>query len=228
MAEMQNDSESFGWVAIKLAAVISMAFLLQNILPQYVNFFILDTSAILLRPWTLITYIFLHGSPYHLFSNMFALALFGSVLEKVAGWRSFLKVFFATGVFSGFVGLFFYTSMIGASGAVFGVMGVLAAIRPKMVVPAFGVPMPMIAAIILYALLALGGTFFPSDVANVGHLAGMSLGLLIGLAWRERYKEEKKKAKKAGLSDEEFREWEDRYMRRRYKRKGDLIVFEEG
>lgn len=225
----ETSEPKFNWVSIKLVIIISFVFLLQLTFPQSFVPFILDSSKVIFQPWTLITYIFLHGSFSHLISNMFALALFGSILEKVIGHRNFLKVFFFSGVLSGMAGLPFYSSMIGASGSVFGIMGVLAAIRPKMMVPAFGVPMYMILAIAIYAALDMGGIFFPDNVAHIGHLSALFFGIFIGLVWRKKYQiVEKKRDKRYEISDEEFREWEDKYMRRKLKRRGELIVFDDG
>jgi hypothetical protein len=145
---------------------------------------------------------------------MLALFIFGSMLEKVVGYKNFLKVFFFTGIFSGIISIFFYSSVIGASGAIFGVMGMLALLRPKTVVWTLGVPMYIIVAIIIYASLDLAGVFYPDDIAHLGHLSALILGLLIGLAWRKKYKVIEKKKKEFVLSEEEFRKWEDKYMRK--------------
>jgi membrane associated rhomboid family serine protease len=204
----------FNWIAAKLLLIITFVFLLQTISPQTFEIFVLKRSEILFRPWTFVTYIFLHGSFLHLFSNMLSLFIFGSILEKVVGYKNFLKVFFFTGIFSGVVSTFFYSSVIGASGAIFGVMGVLALIRPKMVVWAFGVPMYIIVAIIIYASLDLAGVFYPDDIAHLGHLSALILGILIGLAWKKKYQVFEKKKKEFVLSEEEFQKWEDKYMKK--------------
>ena len=206
----------FNWIAAKLVLVISLVFLLQKIFPQIFEIFILKRSEVLFEPWTLVTYIFLHGSFLHLFSNMFALFIFGSILEKVVGYKNFLKVFFFTGILSGAFSLFFYNSVIGASGAIFGVMGTLALLRPKMVIWALGVPMYMIVAIIVYAALDLAGVFYPDNIAHIGHLLALVLGILIGLLWKKKYGVvEKKKKEEFKLNEEEFRKWEDKYMKRK-------------
>jgi len=111
------------------------------------------------------------------------------------------------------VSLFFYPSVIGASGAIFGIMGVLAVIRPKMVVPAFGVPIPMVVAAVMWAALDLGGVFYPSSTANIGHLAGLGAGIVVGFWLRPRYKLAEKKKEKIKLDKEYFREWQEKYMK---------------
>jgi membrane associated rhomboid family serine protease len=64
----------------------------------YTDALALETASVASRPWTMLTYIFLHGSFAHLFYNMFALALFGSILERVIGGKRFLFVFFVSGI----------------------------------------------------------------------------------------------------------------------------------
>ena len=207
--------EKFNWIALKLAVFISFIFILQSVFPENFGIFVLDSSKAFLRPWTLVTYIFLHGSFSHLYANMFALAIFGSILEKAVGYKNFLKVFFLTGIFSGVFSSFFYSSLIGASGAVFGVMGTLAMLRPKMVVWAVDVPMPMIISIIIYAVLDFAGLFYPSDIVHIGHLSALALGIFIGVIWKKKFGlVEAKKETTSVLSEDELKKWEDDYMRK--------------
>lgn len=204
--------EEFQWLSLKIVFVIIAVFILQNAFPQLTGTFALKRD-FLLQPWTLLTYIFLHGSFTHLFSNVFSLFIFGSILEKVVGYRNFLKVFFFIGILSGAFGIFFYNSVIGASGSVFGVIGVLGILRPKMTVWALGVPMYMIATIIVYAVMDLAGAFFPSDVAHIGHISAMVIGIIIGLFWRKKYSIPKSsRENKIVISEEEFRRWEEEYV----------------
>lgn len=206
--------ERFRLVALSLALIISFVFTLQFIFPQMLKF-ALESSSVVSRPWTLVTYIFLHGSFSHLYSNMIALVIFGSILEKVVGYKNFLKIFFSAGIFSGIFGMIFYSSVIGASGAVYGIMGTLAMLRPKMVVWALGVPMHMIVAIVVYGVLDLAGTFYPSNIAHIGHLSALLIGVLIGLLLRKRYVVVEVNREKFVLDENEFRRWEDEYMKKR-------------
>lgn len=213
---MAENKQEFYWVAVILTLFISMIFFLHSAFPNLFQNYTLDSSKVNLQPWTLVAYMFFHGSYNHLFSNMFALALFGSILEKIVGYKKFLFVFFFTGIIAGIASTFFYASVIGASGAIFGVMGVLTMLRPAMIVWAFGVPMNMIVAIILYAALDLGGVFYPDSIAHIGHLSALAIGLFIGIFWRGKYKVARKKEEnKPILSEEELAEWEDKYMKKK-------------
>jgi len=208
-------SEEFKWYAIKLAAICTFIFFLQTIFQDFFENFVLISSKVFIAPWTIMTYIFLHGSLEHLFFNMLALVLFGSILEKIIGYKKFLILFFVAGIFSGIASIFFYTAIIGASGAIFGILGTLAILRPKMTVWAMGIPMPMVVAIIFWGFLDVVGVFYPSGVANVGHLAGLFFGIIVGIKLRNKYKMiEKPKEKKIVISEEEFRNWEEEYMKK--------------
>lgn len=209
-------AEKFGWYAVKLSIVMFIVFILTVMYPDiiYPNFSMISSEA-LIKPWMFVTHIFLHGGLMHLGSNLFALLLFGSILEKTIGSRKFLIIFFAAGIASGFGDLFFYHAAVGASGAVFGILGCLAAIRPKLIVWAMGIPMYMFIAIIIWALLDLAGMFYPDSIAHAAHLFGMAFGIAAGLWIRNKYKEPRKKQegiKYEVVSDQELDEWERRYM----------------
>ena len=81
----------------------------------------------LTRPWTLVTYMFLHGSFMHVFMNMLALFFFGPPLEQKWGSRLFLRYYLLTGLGGAAFSVLLYsmigpTMMIGASGAIFGLL----------------------------------------------------------------------------------------------------------
>lgn len=145
----------------------------------------------LLEPWTFITSIFLHADFVHLFFNVFALFFFGIYLERVIGNRAFAALFFVSGAV-GNLG-YLVTSMnpyvpaIGASGAIYGVIGALAVISPSLLVYVYGfIPVPMALAAVMWALIDLAGLFVPSGVAHGAHLGGMVVGVLYGAYLRIR------------------------------------------
>ena len=147
-------------------------------------------------------------------SNLFALCLFGSILEKYIGWDKLLYVFFAGGIAAALGSIMWYDSSLGASGAVFAVSGTLATLRPRQVVWVLGVPMYVIIAAFVWALLDLMGMFYPDNVAHVAHLFGLGFGLVAGLMLRKIYPPPKrKKEDDIEISEESLRAWEDKYMR---------------
>ena len=196
--------------AIMLVVLCISIFILQLSFPFVTEEFVLVSKDVLSRPWTLVTSIFLHGSTEHLFYNMFALGLFGLILESIIGARRFLIIFFVTGIIASIGSIFFYNASLGASGAIMGIIGTLAILRPKMIVYIW-VPMPMIAAAGFWALIDLAGMFYPSQTANAAHLFGLGAGIIIGLKLRERFSL-KTRPRKITLNERDIDKWEDEYM----------------
>jgi len=205
----------YNWFAITLVIICVVVFLFQIIDESITDQYALVSVTVLSAPWTLITSIFLHGSFEHLFYNMFALALFGYILENIIGGKKFLALFFVSGVISGLGSAIFYDASIGASGAIFGILGTLAVLRPRMrVYMGLGVPMPMFFAVVVWAAGDLIGFFAPSGVAHAAHLAGLGFGLIIGFYLRKRYGERTtpKRKSRVSINEEDFEEWEDEWM----------------
>ncbi len=140
------------------------------------------------RPWTFVTSIFLHADFLHLFFNMFALFMFGIVLESRIGSKNFIILFFLSGIV-GSIGYMITASnpmvpAIGASGAIYGILGTLAVMMPLMIVWVLGIPMPMIVAAFLWVALEVFGMFSPSDIAHSAHLGGIFIGIIYGVYLR--------------------------------------------
>jgi membrane associated rhomboid family serine protease len=137
--------------------------------------------------WQFFTYMFLHGSPVHLFFNMYALLLFGRPLEEKWGWKRFLVFYMVTGVGAGIVTFFWnlfkapFVPTIGASGAIFGVMLAFGLEFPDIVLLLFFVvPLRARYAVFVYGgielIMLLTGTM--QMVGHFTHLAGLFFGYL--------------------------------------------------
>jgi membrane associated rhomboid family serine protease len=199
------------YYALILLAVCVAVFLLQLSYEAVTNELVLISSDVLSRPWTLVTSIFLHGGMDHLVYNMFALAMFGLILESVVGSRKFLIIFFVTGIIASIGSAFFYEASLGASGAIMGIIGCLAILRPKMMIY-FWVPMPLIAAAAFWALIDLAGMFYPSNVANAAHLFGLAAGIIIGLKIRGGFSLQSRPRARV-VREEDIDRWENEYMK---------------
>lgn len=199
------------FASIKIAALCTLIFILQSVYPNITNEFALSGQSILNRPWTLITYMFVHGSISHIFYNMFALIMFGLILEYIIGSKNFLIVYFLSGIISGIFSIFFYNSVIGASGAIFGVIGCITAIRPKLTVLAFGVPTPIIFASAMWVFLDVVGIIYPDNIAHIGHISGFLFGLILGIFMRKAFPE-KKRREKLHVDEKDMEHWENRWM----------------
>jgi len=207
----------FRFYALKLCLFMILVFLVQLFILGFTDFFVLNGQA-WTQIWRFLTSVFLHASLTHLIYNLFALALFGSILESIVGGRKFLLIFILTGLLANVIAVNFYASSLGASGAIFGVIGALVAIRPFLLVWAFGLPMPIFVAGLLWGVGDLIGAygFFsgnPIDnTGNIAHLSGMFFGFVFGLLFRERVIR-KIKRQKARLDEREVRRWEDSYLK---------------
>jgi len=147
------------------------------------------------RPWTIVTSIFLHDSSYfpHIFFNMFALFIFGTHLEKIVDEKTYLMIFFVSGII-GNIG-YMVTAPgsnipgLGASGAIYGIMGTFAILRPSTIVFIGGMAMPMIFAAFFWTITEFSGLFTPGTIAHGAHLGGLFFGIFYGFLLRSREKE---------------------------------------
>ena len=195
------------WSSLWLSLIIFIIFLFQR-LQDFTNLFILDTRIVLIKPWTIVTAIFLHSGAVHLLYNLFGLILFGLILEHIIGTRKFLMLFFVAGLVASLVSIPFYTRVLGASGAIFGIIGMLAILRPKMMVWLYGMPMPMFFALFIWAAIDIFGILFPSGTANIAHIGGLAIGIAAGVYFRKQFKENKPKKENIHLDEEKVKEWE--------------------
>lgn len=175
---------------IPLIVINIVIFIFQIILGGwFTEMFVLVSKDIFARPWILLTSIFLHANPNHILFNMYALFLFGPLLEQKIGAKRFLIAYLGSGLIASFISGFFYPSALGASAAIMGMIGALIILMPKLrLLLFFFIPTPLWMAGIFWALLDVFGVFFPSGVGNIAHLVGMGCGLLYGLALRKEKK----------------------------------------
>lgn len=202
------------YVAIILAVICVVAFLVQMVSPGFTDAFALVSAEVLYKPWTLITTTFLHADVPHLLYNMFALVLFGMILENIVGRKKFLTIYFVSGFLASVGSLFLYKGAVGASGAIFGVLGTLALLRPRLQVWVYFIPMPMIVAAVVWATGDIIGLFVPGRTANLAHLIGLAWGAGNGLYLREGFGARKRKNDLIHLDEKEVDDWEERWMRR--------------
>ena len=185
-------------------------FILQITLGRsFTNSFMLVSSDIFSRPWILLTSMFLHGGVNHILFNMYALFIFGPILEQRIGAKRFLFVYILSGVIAAFFSSFFYKFALGASGAIMGMIGTLIILMPDLgLLLFFVIPMPLWVAGIIYALMDLFGIFFPSGVGNIAHLVGMGIGLIYGLYLKkEKRKFDRKFSSKKHLESDDIEEY---------------------
>jgi membrane associated rhomboid family serine protease len=148
--------------------------------------------------WTFITSMFMHGSFFHLFANMLSLYFVGSLLEKILGQKRYFWFYMIAGLASGFLfvlsAFIFPNDMgafaVGASGALFGLIGSLIFLTPNLPVYMMFIPIPIkmkYAApgmLILLWLISIGANI---PIGNVAHFGGLVVGLAYGLVLKYRF-----------------------------------------
>jgi membrane associated rhomboid family serine protease len=158
------------------------------------------------QPIQLITYMFMHANGMHLFFNMLGLYFFGPAIEWVWGPKRFLFYYLAAGLGALILdfGVKYYqinfmnqplemidTPMVGASGAIFGLLAAYGFLFPNNVVQLLFPPIPMKAkyfvmiygAIELYSGVQTLRGVSASNVAHFAHLGGAIFGALLILYW---------------------------------------------
>ncbi len=199
-----------------LSLICVIAFALQNLTGGFTELFVLNFYALYgFQVWRFLTAIFLHGGIVHLLYNLFALLFFGFILERKIGSRNFLIVFFISGIIGNIIAINFYSSSLGASGAIYGILGCLAIINPMMMVFAFGILMPMFIAAIVWIIGDLMGVFGfgGSNIGYIAHLGGVFVGIAAGILIRWIYLKENEKEGRVIIDEKSIGEWENRWMR---------------
>ena len=156
------------------------------------------------QPFQLVSHMFMHANPSHIFFNMFGLYMFGSPVEELWGPRRFLFLY----LFTGFGALALHllvkywelqhggvsadsvnSPMLGASGAIFGVTVAYGMLFPENVIQLLLPPIPIKAKYFVFFFAALelflGVSGYESGVAHFAHLGGALFGFLLIVYWRK-------------------------------------------
>lgn len=145
------------------------------------------------RYYQLITHLFAHGGFLHILFNMYALWLFGSILEKSWGAKKFIIFYFACGLAAGLAQMFLVqpSVSIGASGAIMGLIAAFAYTYPNIQFYIIPIPFPIKAKWLAvgYAAIDIFGGFSGGDgIAHFAHLGGLVMGLILVFIWNKNKK----------------------------------------
>jgi membrane associated rhomboid family serine protease len=176
------------WVTFLLQFIVGLfasrslyeaLFLLSSAHPEYV--------------WTWVTSVFAHGGFGHIVVNSIVLYFFGPIVERRVGAKLFLLLFLGAGIAAGLAqigaGLLLETAgivrVLGASGAIMAIMGVLTVLNPQLKVYLYFIlPLPLWLLTVGFAaysvFIALGGGIGAGGVAHLAHLTGLAIGLGYG------------------------------------------------
>lgn len=179
-------------VTLSIIALTIFVFLLQLIpwlgvtdalayAPAYSGMAIPGYAPVPFEPWRMITSVFTHseGSIFHILFNMYTLWVFGQILESMLGRARFLTLYLAAGL-AGSVGVMFLatpeTFVVGASGAIFGLLGAFLIIQRKL-------GGNTTSLMILVGINLVVGFLPGLNVAWQAHLGGLIAGVLLGLVF---------------------------------------------
>jgi rhomboid-like protein len=175
-------------------AIFIIDWLTKHVIIHYLALYSFATNAF--EPYQIVTHMFLHGGLGHIFFNMFGLFMFGRVLESVLGSRKFFILYFLSGLGAAALQLFVYylqdapAIMIGASGAVLGILAAFAVMFPNVELMIIFLPIPIKAKYLvpIYAVFELffGIANFKADnIAHFAHLGGALVGFILVMIWKK-------------------------------------------
>src|SRR6478736_9898953 len=178
------------WVLRLLALMAGVQLVLETIVTSDAAKAALtfDPHAGLARPWTVLTYAFVHGGLFHLLFNGFALFSFGPSVERRMGGPAFLLYFTYCVVGAAAFAMIVdrvtpVPPFIGASGGVLGVILAYSVIHPDRELIAFPIPVPIRAKtfVLIFAFYDLCGilflrSVFQDGIAHEAHLGGLFFG----------------------------------------------------
>lgn len=195
------------YTTLWLGLICVFVFILQIVFGT--EYFLLINELKFTQPWRLLTSMFAHSGGAHLVANLFSLVLFGLILEGRIGAKRILWLFLISGLL---INIFSpYSRSLGASGAIFAILGVLIVLRPLMIIWLYGIPLPMFLAGIVWLFIDLFGVFYPSGIANLAHIGGLIIGLVYGVILWKKFGD-KWRRKKYSHFDRDADEFDKRYM----------------
>ncbi|MDD4858265.1 MAG: rhomboid family intramembrane serine protease [Candidatus Krumholzibacteria bacterium] len=175
-----------GSVVNQIILINAIIYVLELFLAHtsFVDFFGLTPHVVVSKGyvWQLITYMFLHGSPWHLLLNMFIIWMFGTPLEGVWGSNRFLNYYIVCGLGGAVLSFLFSfnTTVIGASGAGYGILLAYAILFPDSEIYVWGIfPVRARTLVIFMVVIEFASGISGGDgIAHFAHLGGMAAGFV--------------------------------------------------
>jgi len=175
------------WLLIVNTAIFLFGGLIPPLGTSLIGWFSIDPRSwfTAIQPWRLVSYQFLHGNLLHIVLNMIGLFFFGPTLERHWGGRRFIFFYLGCGVVAGLsflllmaIGVVGAAPLLGASGAILGVLAACAILFPQVIVLFVIVPMPIRVLAVAMALLYVVNIIAKGQNAggDAAHLGGMAAG----------------------------------------------------
>jgi membrane associated rhomboid family serine protease len=183
------------WVKNLLIANVGM-FFVQQTMPGVTDALMFVPVLALARPWTIVTYMFLHGGMWHIALNMMGLFFFGPRVEQRLGASRFLWLYFISGISGALLHMWLspHAPIIGASAAIYGIVLAFARFWPTDKIYIWGI-LPLEArwlvgiTVVMAVYSGLNGS--TGGVADFAHLGGY-VGAYLFLRWLEETKGSKR------------------------------------
>ena len=187
-------------VVLNLIIINVLIFMATALLPKARNaimeYCALSLGTPFFHVYQFITYMFLHANFEHIFFNMFALWMFGRTLEYELGQKRFLTYYMVCGIGAALIQYLtalafgeFPLVLVGASGAVMGLLLAFGVLHPNAVIMLLIPPIPMKAKwfVVIYGVIELFlGWRGVGNVAHFAHVGGMLWGFLLLQWWKQR------------------------------------------
>lgn len=193
-----------------LANIISWVIILitLSINQNFIKYFALQPISFIHGEflWTIFTSMFSHIYFWHIFVNMITLSFIGGFVQKILGQKRYLLFYFISGIFASLFfilfsflfkdyswGARFFGSpeifALGASGAIFGLAGLITVLIPRMkVLVYFIIPMPMWMAMVFFlGFFWILSAFAGLPIGNSAHLGGFLSGIIYGLYLKNKF-----------------------------------------
>jgi len=177
------------WLLIINISVFLLCIIVKPLGLLIYEWFSIDSTSVStsLQPWRLISYQFLHdpNNPWHVILNMMGLYFLGPTLERFWYSKKFLIFYLCCGMAGGVLYLLLASAgivrqgiLIGASGAILGMLAACAILFPQFIVILFIFPVPIRRAAVILTFLYVVNIFIGSANAggDVAHLTGMVVG----------------------------------------------------
>ena len=202
MAQYGNSIQRTTPVVLNLIIINAIVFVAQMVLDKTMGFTnmiaLYSYQSELFKPYQLVTHMFAHdpGNFFHILFNMYALWMFGSVLERVWGPKRFLIFYLACGLAAGVAQMVLmnpFGAAVGASGAIMGLLAGFAYLFPNTQFFIIPFPFPIKAKYIvaIYAAIDLFGGLHPGgadNIAHFAHLGGLIMGFILVIIWNKTNK----------------------------------------
>jgi membrane associated rhomboid family serine protease len=185
-------------VVLNLIIINALVFIAQLFLDKSIG--ITDLFALypydsgFFKPYQLVTTMFTHAGFMHILFNMYALWMFGSVLERVWGPKRFLIFYLVCGLAASVAQLFLSDyPAVGASGAIMGLLAGFAYLFPNTEFFILPIPFPIKAKymVAIYAGIDLFGGLHggkADNIAHYAHLGGLVMGFVLVIIWNKTNK----------------------------------------